>query len=290
MSLEDGSAEWMNPPPPGTSDDNIPIPKEKCSTHDKYVAKNSDKRYSSSPNQYYTDKSSYNSRSRSRERHCKSSRDKYREKHTRDPRYRSRSGSRKKYNDRRYTHKSYRNRHSRSRSRSYSRRYRKSYSRSRSPSIHKKRSARSSSYTSSSSSDQESYSRHKKLKDKIQYNDKLNDKTEDIEEEDAELVQENTFKNDGSFLEMFKKMQEEQAKNDNKTEQPEAGASEVKKLPMYGKRRGGKILKTGVVQKMKNPNELEDEPKDAWSVYMKEVRKYKEACCDDDSKTRPLVK
>lgn len=76
-----------------------------------------------------------------------------------------------------------------------------------------------------------------------------------------------------------------------KTEDAEATSSDAKKpIPIFGKRRGGRILKTGVVQKVKNPNEVEEEPKDAWSVYMKEVRKYKEACCDDDSKTRPLVK
>lgn len=116
-------------------------------------------------------------------------------------------------------------------------------------------------------------------------------RTEELEEEEEiEPVQENTFKNDGSFLEMFKKMQEQQA-SVVKTEEPEPSVSEPKKpAPLFGKRRGGRVLKTGMVQKLKNPNELEDEPKDAWSVYMKEVRKYKEACCDDDSKTRPLVK
>lgn len=88
---------------------------------------------------------------------------------------------------------------------------------------------------------------------------------------------------------MFKKMQE-QAKTEVKSEPVEAGSSEVKKIPIFGKRRGGRILKTGVVEKVKSSKELDEEPRDAWSVYMKEVRKYKEACCDDDSKTRPLVK
>lgn len=110
-------------------------------------------------------------------------------------------------------------------------------------------------------------------------------------------MQENTFKNDGSFLEMFKKMQEEKAAKEQETlETPDTSTAsaipQIKKptVSIFGKRRGGKVLKTGLVEKLKNPNEIEEEPKDAWSVYMKEVKRYKEACCDDDSKTRPLVK
>lgn len=110
------------------------------------------------------------------------------------------------------------------------------------------------------------------------------------EDEEAEPPKENAFKNDGSFLEMFKKMQEEQQKTE--AAKQEASTSENKKpLPVFGKRRGGRVLKTGMVQKTRamQDNELEN-PQDAWSIYMKEVKKYKEACCDDDSKTRPLVK
>ncbi|GLV34432.1 uncharacterized protein CBL_09680 [Carabus blaptoides fortunei] len=104
-------------------------------------------------------------------------------------------------------------------------------------------------------------------------------------------VQENSFKNDGSFLEMFKKMQEDKAADEKKDESvPTSVGEEKKSAPIFGKRRGGRVLKTGLVQKIKSPTEVEEEPKDAWSVYMKEVKRYKEACCDDDSKTRPLVK
>lgn len=86
---------------------------------------------------------------------------------------------------------------------------------------------------------------------------------------------------------MFKKLQEQQA-----VKAEEAGSSEAKKpLPVFGKRRGGRVLKTGMVQKTRAMQDAElNDPQDAWSVYMKEVKKYKEACCDDDSKTRPLVK
>lgn len=105
-----------------------------------------------------------------------------------------------------------------------------------------------------------------------------------------EPPKENAFKNDGSFLEMFKKLQEQKAEEAAKAQ--EASVSEVKKpLPLFGKRRGGRVLKTGMVQKTRNMQDSElNDPQDAWSVYMKEVKKYKEACCDDDSKTRPLVK
>lgn len=107
-----------------------------------------------------------------------------------------------------------------------------------------------------------------------------------IEEEEVEPPKENAFKNDGTFLEMFKKMQEEQ------TKAQEAKSSEARRaLPAFGKRRGGRVLKTGLVQKTKVAAPVEtSEPQDAWSVYLKEVKRYKEACCDDDSKTRPLVK
>lgn len=109
------------------------------------------------------------------------------------------------------------------------------------------------------------------------------------EEEEEDSPKDNVFKNDGSFLEMFKKMQEQQQKAQEETK---AALDEPKKplLPAFGKRRGGKVLKTGLVQKVRQPTEEENNVSDAWSVYMKEVRRYKEACCDDDSKTRPLVK
>lgn len=89
---------------------------------------------------------------------------------------------------------------------------------------------------------------------------------------------------------MFKKLQEQ--KQAEEAAKQEASSSEAKRpLPMFGKRRGGRVLKTGMVQKTRNLQDADiNDPQDAWSVYMKEVKKYKEACCDDDSKTRPLVK
>lgn len=106
------------------------------------------------------------------------------------------------------------------------------------------------------------------------------------EEEESEPIKDNAFKNDGSFLEMFKKMQEEKQAQE---EAQKAEAEKQKLLPAVGKRRGGRVLKTGMVQKSR-PQDSEDTVHDPWSVYMKEVKKYKEACCDDDSKTRLLVK
>ncbi|XP_050092189.1 uncharacterized protein LOC126575512 [Anopheles aquasalis] len=62
-------------------------------------------------------------------------------------------------------------------------------------------------------------------------------------------------------------------------------------LPVFGRRRGGKILKTGLVKKVRPVEEVSaDAPNDAWSLYLQEVKKYKSASCDADSKTRPLVK
>ncbi|XP_058055082.1 RNA-binding protein 25 isoform X2 [Anopheles bellator] len=62
-------------------------------------------------------------------------------------------------------------------------------------------------------------------------------------------------------------------------------------LPVFGRRRGGKILKTGMVKKVRPVEETAtDAPNDAWSLYLQEVKKYKSASCDADSKTRPLVK
>lgn len=113
-------------------------------------------------------------------------------------------------------------------------------------------------------------------------------KIEDVDDEESDTESVSVpFKNDGSFLEMFKKMQEEKAKE----EAPEVSTPKKPVLPTFGKRRGGKVLKTGLVAKVKNVEEEQGTvAQDAWSVYMKEVRKYKEVHCDDDSKTRPLVK
>ncbi|XP_021189961.3 serine/arginine-rich splicing factor 4 [Helicoverpa armigera] len=96
------------------------------------------------------------------------------------------------------------------------------------------------------------------------------------------------IKNDGSFLEMFKKMQEV-----TKKAEPEK-KPEIKKpaLPFIGKRRGGRVLKTGLVKKAKAIDEqtADSAPKDAWSLYMQEVKKYRETSCEEERKTRPLVK
>lgn len=96
------------------------------------------------------------------------------------------------------------------------------------------------------------------------------------------------IKNDGSFLEMFKKMQEVTKKAE------EAKKPEIKKptLPFIGKRRGGRVLKTGLVKKAKAIDEqcVDNTPKDAWSLYMQEVKKYRETSCEEERKTRPLVK
>lgn len=93
------------------------------------------------------------------------------------------------------------------------------------------------------------------------------------------------FANDGSFLETFKRMQEQMQQIQQQSD------SDAKMRAPVCKRRGGKILKTGIVAKSKpsDSHEISD-PKDVWSVYLQEVKKYKNTSCDVDSKTRPLVK
>lgn len=95
------------------------------------------------------------------------------------------------------------------------------------------------------------------------------------------------FANDGSFLETFKRLQEQQQDTSDMSADKRRQVSQ----PMFGKRRGGKILKTGVVAKPKVIDESEAANKnDAWAMYLQEVKKYKSVTCDTDAKTRPLVK
>ena len=122
----------------------------------------------------------------------------------------------------------------------------------------------------------------------------------------------NVFKNDGSFLEMFKKAQQSgapipgtssgqvsgsaavssQVEAENESEQAKKPVKDIPK-PKYGfvgKRRGGKILPTGKVKKAKQDEDEDTGKKDAWSQYMSEVKKYKDQSCQEEGKTRPLVK
>ena len=104
---------------------------------------------------------------------------------------------------------------------------------------------------------------------------------------------ENAFKNDGSFLEMFKQMQENQQQTEIKTEV--ATMADTKPLPppplLLHQRRAGKILKTGMVQKRIEPQQPdENASSQVWNLYLREVKKYKEAICDDDSNRRALIK
>ncbi|CAG7725830.1 unnamed protein product [Allacma fusca] len=58
---------------------------------------------------------------------------------------------------------------------------------------------------------------------------------------------------------------------------------------MVGKRRGGKVLPTGIVKKPRAGNATQGRT-DAWGQYMAEVKKYKEQSCEEERKNRPLVK
>ncbi|XP_042242282.1 telomerase RNA component interacting RNase-like [Homarus americanus] len=136
------------------------------------------------------------------------------------------------------------------------------------------------------------------------------DSREDSNSQDATKQQSpNIFRNDGSFMEMFKKLQEDQKKREDdgkggvtsrSSPTPEVERSQSKDhkkttLSFVGKRRGGRILATGMVKKQRKEAKTEkqqsdDGKTDAWSQYMSEVRKYKEQSCEEEGKRRPLVK
>lgn len=130
------------------------------------------------------------------------------------------------------------------------------------------------------------------------------------------------FANDGSFLEIFKKTIQQQQQQSTSSTPPSSIAavpaavvataaatavaakeSQTKSiispagksntiipiLPV--KRRGAKILKTGIVKKQRIVEEVEDpQPADSWNAYLKEVKRYKTVTCSDDNMTRSLVK
>lgn len=100
------------------------------------------------------------------------------------------------------------------------------------------------------------------------------------------------FANDGSFLEQFKKMQDEYKQQMEEEKRRKAVEDRLKSLPLR-RRGGGKILKTGIVAKnITTPDNQQQQQtsSDAFSLYFKELQKYKGASCDGDSQTRPLVK
>lgn len=101
------------------------------------------------------------------------------------------------------------------------------------------------------------------------------------------------FANDGSFLEQFKKMQDEYKQQMEEEKRRKLAEDRLKSLPSR-RRGGGKILKTGIVAKtITNPDNQQQQPSssDAFSLYFKELQKYKNASsCDGDSQARPLVK
>jgi hypothetical protein len=96
------------------------------------------------------------------------------------------------------------------------------------------------------------------------------------------------FANDGSFMEQFKRMQDEYKAQQEAEQKRQLAAERLKGLPAR-RRVGGKILKTGVVAKNKVTNGAESSSS-MYDMYIKEVQKYKTSACDSDSKTRPLVK
>jgi len=97
------------------------------------------------------------------------------------------------------------------------------------------------------------------------------------------------FANDGSFMEQFKKMQDDYKQQLEAEKKRKAAEERLKSLPIR-RRGGGKILKTGIVKSTYLNEGGSEVATDPWSTYLKEVEKYKNTTCDSDSKTRPLVK
>lgn len=325
--MNPASRIWDIPPPPGTEDDELlpispsikqervspskqtnPEPEKQNDAENTEVIEkevidtSSIKKESDGPLIELTAVKKEKERERERSRHRSRSRDKYRRR--RHSRSRSRDRHRRSSSRSRRRRKRYSSSRSRSRTPSYRRRRRSKhryssskYSRSRSRSKSRSRSRSPSRYRHKSYRSRKDRERsHRSRSSSPHYSNEgppLDADTNEVDmkieedEEEEDPLKDNVFKNDGSFLEMFKKMQEQQQKTQPAAPAPE----EIKKpiLPSFGKRRGGKVLKTGMVQKVRQPSS-EENATDAWSVYMKEVRRYKEACCDDDSKTRPLVK
>lgn len=116
------------------------------------------------------------------------------------------------------------------------------------------------------------------------------------------------FANDGSFLEMFKSMQGNMQQQQQHLQpllpqindiQPKPSVSNtstamnpINRFQPINRRRGAKILKTGIVQKQRVIEEPAEEaaPSDSWNAYLKEVKRYKTVTCSDDNMTRSLVK
>lgn len=129
------------------------------------------------------------------------------------------------------------------------------------------------------------------------------------------------FANDGSFLEIFKKTIQQQQQSSSSSSmaasvpppstavataatvtaakepqiKPKIAAAATATNPAIPilpvKRRGAKILKTGIVQKQRIVEETEEpQSTDSWSTYLKEVKRYKTVTCSDDNITRSLVK
>lgn len=118
----------------------------------------------------------------------------------------------------------------------------------------------------------------------------------------------------GSFLEIFKKTIQQQQTSPSLSTTTTAAvatttvatpAKEKQTKPIIAavtttnpvtpilpvKRRGAKILKTGIVQKQRIVEETEEpQSTDSWSTYLKEVKRYKTVTCSDDNITRSLVK
>jgi len=132
-----------------------------------------------------------------------------------------------------------------------------------------------------------------------------------VKEEVPKLPTSNAFKNDGSFMEMFKRLQEQQGskpvtvKVEEHQKIPSPPMSQAAKsdnpkktaLSFVGKRRGGRVLSTGIIKKQKKEDSDRKDGSssaqgktDAWSQYMNEVRRYKEQSCEEEGKRRPLVK
>jgi len=97
----------------------------------------------------------------------------------------------------------------------------------------------------------------------------------------------NSFVNDGSFMEAYRKRLELAQKVKEEKECPEAGESGKKKVTGRAKPYAKVITQT---TRKKGPKEKVVR-NDAWAAYMQEVESYKtNSCKDEDVFSRPLCK
>ncbi|RDD47833.1 Uncharacterized protein C19orf43 [Trichoplax sp. H2] len=123
----------------------------------------------------------------------------------------------------------------------------------------------------------------------------INSSDDTKEENNQEITAKvNTFSNDGSFLEVYKKklqeMEFEKQRKEEKTKKKNEAKLKRLNNQLQAKRKGTSHASKDDSKKQKQDQD-DSEKSSAWKAYMAEVDKYKSQVCTDDSESiRPLVK